>query len=111
MKIILCFFNFGLKTFAGGKKNSHSPNLASWTDTDTVSCGASYLVRYLDRLSLLNPNPRSDLGRSSAGVSLLERMMTNFPLYQKREGAFDNCFVTKLLRNYRWDLITLAVSK
>ncbi|XP_008334715.1 putative helicase mov-10-B.1 [Cynoglossus semilaevis] len=35
------------------------------------------------------------------GVSLLERMMTNFPLYQKREGAFDNCFVTKLLRNYR----------
>ncbi|MEQ2240211.1 hypothetical protein ILYODFUR_012460 [Ilyodon furcidens] len=35
------------------------------------------------------------------GVSLLERLMTDFPLYQKNEGVYDNCFVTKLLRNYR----------
>lgn len=35
------------------------------------------------------------------GVSLLERMMNDFPLYQKDEGEFDNRFVTKLLRNYR----------
>ncbi|KAM7411859.1 hypothetical protein PAMA_021707 [Pampus argenteus] len=35
------------------------------------------------------------------GVSLLERMMNNFSLYQKDEGVFNNHFVTKLLRNYR----------
>lgn len=27
--------------------------------------------------------------------------MTDFPLYQKNEGIYNNCFVTKLLRNYR----------
>ncbi|KAM6925346.1 putative helicase mov-10-B.1 [Xenentodon cancila] len=35
------------------------------------------------------------------GVSLLERLMNDFSLYQKNEGVFNNCFVTKLLRNYR----------
>uniref|UniRef100_A0A8D0DA04 RNA helicase n=1 Tax=Sander lucioperca TaxID=283035 RepID=A0A8D0DA04_SANLU len=35
------------------------------------------------------------------GVSLLERMMNDFALYQKDEGVFNNRFVTKLLRNYR----------
>ncbi|XP_073326824.1 putative helicase mov-10-B.2 [Pagrus major] len=35
------------------------------------------------------------------GVSLLERIMTDFPLYQKNEGVYNNCFVTKLLHNYR----------
>ncbi|XP_067448390.1 putative helicase mov-10-B.2 [Thunnus thynnus] len=35
------------------------------------------------------------------GVSLLERMMNDFTLYQKEEGVFNNRFVTKLLRNYR----------
>ncbi|KAM4610171.1 putative helicase mov-10-B.1 [Polymixia lowei] len=35
------------------------------------------------------------------GVSLLERMMKDFPLYQKEEGKFNDRFVTKLLRNYR----------
>ncbi|XP_012712087.2 putative helicase mov-10-B.1 [Fundulus heteroclitus] len=35
------------------------------------------------------------------GVSLLERLMTDIPLYQKVEGVYNTCFVTKLLRNYR----------
>ncbi|XP_040905865.1 putative helicase mov-10-B.1 [Toxotes jaculatrix] len=35
------------------------------------------------------------------GVSLLERMMNDFSLYQKDNGMFNNCFVTKLLCNYR----------
>ncbi|CAI5647581.1 unnamed protein product [Oreochromis niloticus] len=36
------------------------------------------------------------------GVSLLERLMNNFSMYQKNAGGvFSNCFVTKLLRNYR----------
>ncbi|KAM9343086.1 putative helicase mov-10-B.1 isoform 2-T2 [Pholidichthys leucotaenia] len=36
------------------------------------------------------------------GVSLLERLMNDFPLYKKNEdGVFNNCFVTKLLLNYR----------
>ncbi|XP_062420873.1 putative helicase mov-10-B.2 [Pungitius pungitius] len=35
------------------------------------------------------------------GVSLLERLMTDFSLYQKVDGAVDNRFVTKLLQNYR----------
>nr|WGG62726.1 MOV10 [Lateolabrax japonicus] len=35
------------------------------------------------------------------GVSLLERLMTDFALYRKDEGVFNNCFVTKLLNNYR----------
>ncbi|XP_023280958.1 putative helicase mov-10-B.2 isoform X2 [Seriola lalandi dorsalis] len=35
------------------------------------------------------------------GISLLERMMNNFPLYQKEEGVYNNRFVTKLLHNYR----------
>ena len=37
----------------------------------------------------------------SAGVSFLERMMNDFPLYQKNEDEYNNCFVTKLLHNYR----------
>ncbi|XP_035512110.1 putative helicase mov-10-B.1 [Morone saxatilis] len=35
------------------------------------------------------------------GVSLLERMMNDFPIYLKNEGVFNNRFVTKLLHNYR----------
>uniref|UniRef100_A0A3Q3WQ27 RNA helicase n=1 Tax=Mola mola TaxID=94237 RepID=A0A3Q3WQ27_MOLML len=35
------------------------------------------------------------------GLSLLERLMNDFPLYQKNEGVFNNHFVTKLLHNYR----------
>lgn len=35
------------------------------------------------------------------GVSLLERMMKDFSLYQKHEGVFNNHYVTKLLHNYR----------
>uniref|UniRef100_A0A3Q1FUN6 RNA helicase n=1 Tax=Acanthochromis polyacanthus TaxID=80966 RepID=A0A3Q1FUN6_9TELE len=35
------------------------------------------------------------------GMSLLERLMTNFPVYCKEDGVFNNCFVTKLLCNYR----------
>uniref|UniRef100_A0A3P8S1T5 RNA helicase n=1 Tax=Amphiprion percula TaxID=161767 RepID=A0A3P8S1T5_AMPPE len=35
------------------------------------------------------------------GISLLERLMTNFPMYCKEDGVFNNCFVTKLLCNYR----------
>ncbi|KAM4738304.1 putative helicase mov-10-B.1 [Anableps anableps] len=35
------------------------------------------------------------------GMSLLERLMSDFPLYQKNEGVYNSCFVTKLLRNYR----------
>uniref|UniRef100_A0A096M4W4 RNA helicase n=1 Tax=Poecilia formosa TaxID=48698 RepID=A0A096M4W4_POEFO len=34
-------------------------------------------------------------------MSLLERLMTNFPLYRKNDGVYNNCYVTKLLRNYR----------
>lgn len=38
----------------------------------------------------------------STGVSLLERLMNNFPVYQKNaDDVFNSCFVTKLLRNYR----------
>ncbi|KAJ0064239.1 hypothetical protein NL108_001553 [Boleophthalmus pectinirostris] len=39
--------------------------------------------------------------RFCMGVSLLERLMTDFPLYQKTNGVLDNRFVTELLRNYR----------
>ncbi|KAK2851431.1 hypothetical protein Q5P01_007707 [Channa striata] len=39
--------------------------------------------------------------RFGMGVSLLERMMKDFSVYQKDQGVFNNCFVTKLLRNYR----------
>lgn len=35
------------------------------------------------------------------GVSLLERMMKDFPLYQKNDGVLNNQYVTKLLHNYR----------
>lgn len=35
------------------------------------------------------------------GLSLLERMMNDFSLYQKNEDVFNSRFVTKLLRNYR----------
>ncbi|CAL1606225.1 unnamed protein product [Knipowitschia caucasica] len=34
-------------------------------------------------------------------LSLLERLMTHCSLYQKTDDMFDNCYVTKLLRNYR----------
>ncbi|KAF0022536.1 hypothetical protein F2P81_025162 [Scophthalmus maximus] len=36
-----------------------------------------------------------------AGVSLLQRLMKKFSLYQKDEGEFNSRFVTKLLCNYR----------
>uniref|UniRef100_A0A7N8Y4K8 RNA helicase n=1 Tax=Mastacembelus armatus TaxID=205130 RepID=A0A7N8Y4K8_9TELE len=50
----------------------------------------------------LGPILRSPFAlRYGMGVSLLERMMNNFSLYQKNNGVFDNRFVTKLLRNYR----------
>ncbi|RVE70580.1 hypothetical protein OJAV_G00065900 [Oryzias javanicus] len=50
----------------------------------------------------LGPILRSPFAlRYGMGESLLERLMKNFPLYQKNEGVFNNRFVTKLLRNYR----------
>ncbi|XP_071751362.2 putative helicase mov-10-B.2 [Centroberyx gerrardi] len=50
----------------------------------------------------LGPILRSPLAlKYSMGVSLLERLMNDFSLYQKDEGTFNNRFVTKLLRNYR----------
>ncbi|XP_020785667.2 putative helicase mov-10-B.2 isoform X2 [Boleophthalmus pectinirostris] len=50
----------------------------------------------------LGPIIRSPLAlKFGMGLSLLERLMTDFPLYQKTNDMFDNRFVTKLLRNYR----------
>lgn len=52
----------------------------------------------------LGPILRSPLAlQYGLGLSLLERLMNQNPLYQKTEdlGHFNNCFVTKLLRNYR----------
>ncbi|CAJ1085150.1 putative helicase mov-10-B.1 isoform X1 [Xyrichtys novacula] len=50
----------------------------------------------------LGPILRSPFAQKyGMGVSLLERLMNNFPLYQKVEVVFDNRFVTKLLLNYR----------
>uniref|UniRef100_A0A4W5KEK6 Uncharacterized protein n=1 Tax=Hucho hucho TaxID=62062 RepID=A0A4W5KEK6_9TELE len=53
----------------------------------------------------LGPILRSPLAlKHGMGVSLLERLMKDVSLYQKEEesGAFNNCYVTKLLRNYRY---------
>nr|XP_046153547.1 putative helicase mov-10-B.1 [Oncorhynchus gorbuscha] len=52
----------------------------------------------------LGPILRSPLAlKYGMGVSLLERLMKDVSLYQKEEenGVFNNCYVTKLLRNYR----------
>ncbi|KAM4562218.1 putative helicase mov-10-B.2 [Odontesthes bonariensis] len=50
----------------------------------------------------LGPILRSPFAlKNGMGVSLLERLMNDFTLYQKNEEVFNNCFVTKLLRNYR----------
>ncbi|XP_053277315.1 putative helicase mov-10-B.2 isoform X1 [Pleuronectes platessa] len=50
----------------------------------------------------LGPILRSPLAlKHGLGVSLLQRMMTQFSLYQKDEGEWDRRFVTKLLCNYR----------
>uniref|UniRef100_A0A671WXY4 RNA helicase n=1 Tax=Sparus aurata TaxID=8175 RepID=A0A671WXY4_SPAAU len=51
----------------------------------------------------LGPIVRSSLAKEyGMGVSLLERLMNDFPLYSKNEkGEFNNRFVTKLLKNYR----------
>lgn len=52
----------------------------------------------------LGPIIRSPLAiQHGLGLSLLERLMTKNPLYQKStdSGHFDTRFVTKLLRNYR----------
>ncbi|XP_029007903.1 putative helicase mov-10-B.1 isoform X2 [Betta splendens] len=52
----------------------------------------------------LGPILRSSLAlQSGLGLSLLERLMKDNPLYQKSKdsGHFDTRFVTKLLRNYR----------
>ncbi|KAI3356934.1 hypothetical protein L3Q82_003576 [Scortum barcoo] len=50
----------------------------------------------------LGPIVRSPFAlKYGMGVSLLERLMTDFPLYWKNDGAFNNRFVTKLLHNYR----------
>ncbi|XP_015224549.1 PREDICTED: putative helicase mov-10-B.2, partial [Cyprinodon variegatus] len=47
------------------------------------------------------PAPYLVFGPPGTGASLLERLMTDFPLYQKNEGVYNNLYVTKLLRNYR----------
>ncbi|XP_034452521.1 putative helicase mov-10-B.2 isoform X2 [Hippoglossus hippoglossus] len=50
----------------------------------------------------LGPILRSPFAlKHGLGVSLLQRMMTHFSLYQKDEGELDRRFVTKLLCNYR----------
>uniref|UniRef100_A0AAR2M0M0 RNA helicase n=1 Tax=Pygocentrus nattereri TaxID=42514 RepID=A0AAR2M0M0_PYGNA len=53
----------------------------------------------------LGPVLRSPLAQQHGfGLSLLERLMTQNSLYQKTQDgcqAYDSCFVTKLLRNYR----------
>ncbi|XP_060912677.1 putative helicase mov-10-B.2 isoform X2 [Labrus mixtus] len=50
----------------------------------------------------LGPILRSPFAQKyGMGVSLLERLMKDLPLYQKEEGVFNNSFVTKLLKNYR----------
>ncbi|KAG7228300.1 hypothetical protein INR49_009164 [Caranx melampygus] len=50
----------------------------------------------------LGPILRSPIAlKNGLGVSLLERLMNHCSLYEKNEGVFNNCFVTKLLRNYR----------
>lgn len=50
----------------------------------------------------LGPIIRSPFAQKyGLGLSLLERMMKDIPLYQKKEGVFDSRFVTKLIRNYR----------
>ncbi|XP_053355474.1 putative helicase mov-10-B.1 [Clarias gariepinus] len=53
----------------------------------------------------LGPVLRSPLAQQHGlGVSLLERLMTDSPVYEKKQDGlqgYDSCFVTKLLRNYR----------
>ncbi|XP_029011902.1 putative helicase mov-10-B.1 [Betta splendens] len=50
----------------------------------------------------LGPILRSPFAQKyGLGVSLLERMMTQFSVYQKDEGVLNSRFVTKLLCNYR----------
>lgn len=50
----------------------------------------------------LGPIVRSPFAvKYGMGVSLLERLMKDCPLYQKNDGVFDNRYVTKLLHNYR----------
>ncbi|KAH0618935.1 hypothetical protein JD844_018496, partial [Phrynosoma platyrhinos] len=50
----------------------------------------------------LGPVLRSPLAiEHGLGVSLLERLMEHYSLYQKEDGSYNTQFVTKLLRNYR----------
>ncbi|KAI4888968.1 hypothetical protein NFI96_014931, partial [Prochilodus magdalenae] len=50
----------------------------------------------------LGPILRSPIAiQYGLGLSLLERLMTKNPLYQKGEAGFNTRYVTKLLRNYR----------
>ncbi|XP_041656201.1 putative helicase mov-10-B.2 [Cheilinus undulatus] len=50
----------------------------------------------------LGPILRSPFAQKyGMGVSLLERLMKNFSVYQREEGIYNNHFVTKLLHNYR----------
>lgn len=67
-------------------EHTHTHALSCWTHTVIV------ITAWLDL------HTQSD---TSAGMSLLERLMNNFPLYQKNDGVFDNHYVTKLLHNYR----------
>uniref|UniRef100_A0A3Q3WG79 RNA helicase n=1 Tax=Mola mola TaxID=94237 RepID=A0A3Q3WG79_MOLML len=60
----------------------------------------------------LGPIVRSHFAlKYGMGLSLLERLMNDFPLYQKNEGMFNNHFVTKLLRNYRSHPAILKIPK
>uniref|UniRef100_A0A6J0SIU3 RNA helicase n=1 Tax=Pogona vitticeps TaxID=103695 RepID=A0A6J0SIU3_9SAUR len=50
----------------------------------------------------LGPILRSPLGTEHGlGLSLLERLMRQNPLYQKKDGRYNPQCITKLLRNYR----------
>ncbi|XP_044287987.1 helicase MOV-10 [Varanus komodoensis] len=50
----------------------------------------------------LGPVLRSPLAiEHGLGLSLLERLMQQNSLYQKKDGSYNSTFITKLLRNYR----------
>ncbi|OCT94290.1 putative helicase MOV-10 [Xenopus laevis] len=69
-------------------------------DKQTNNCGGQVVL--VGDQQQLGPILRSPVAiKHGLGISFLERLMTQNPIYSKKDGMYNPQFVTKLLKNYR----------
>ncbi|XP_043102725.1 putative helicase mov-10-B.1 [Puntigrus tetrazona] len=112
-KILVCTLVTAGRLVSGGFPKGHFSHIfvdeaGHAVEPETIISVAGLLNAKTGQLVLagdpkqLGPILRSPFAiKYGLGLSLLERLMTQNELYQKGTTGYDNCYVTKLLRNYR----------